>query len=102
MLLQLLAAVASGNICDRARLEDSLENLLQKHIKDIDSLSPFDMNCAMAVQFDRGELGLCLPEVVNMLPHDTPGSYSWFQRVIAAEMKEVTSSQPKKQLFLCM
>jgi len=50
---------------------------------------PFQVNCIMAVLADRGELGLCLPDVADLLPHDTPGSRCWFEKEFAQQARQV-------------
>lgn len=89
-LLQLLSAVGSGKLqkADIQSLEQSVLKLVTEYVAS--EITPFDANCALAVLFDRGELGICLPDVVDLLPHNTPGSYSCFQRVVASDISKAS------------
>jgi hypothetical protein len=92
-LLLLLSAVGAGKWDAAANLDVldlDIQVMLNKYVQQQEDITSFDVNSTIAVLCDRGELGLCLAEITDMLPHDTPGSYSWFQKVITAETFEVS------------
>jgi hypothetical protein len=98
-LLLLLAVVGAGSWVAAAgqtslqaaeELDKAVSSLVQQFVNPEDRPDSFDVNSAVAALADRGEYGLCAAEVVDMLPHDTPGSYSWQQKRVVAELREAS------------
>lgn len=46
-------------------------------------------NWALGLAFDTGLLGAHLPDVAHMLPHNTPGCVAWWQKAVAAYIRQV-------------
>lgn len=94
------AGAATGNpLKTAAKLANEVQQLVNKHAPQ--DPSGFDVNCILAVQYDRGEFGACLPHTAEMLPHTTPGSHSWFQQLIAAELREVCTGSCFNLFVVC-
>lgn len=90
LLLTALGAVGAGKcgLSDASHIREVTQDLVDR-LQITGKVSSEDVNQTLSVVFDRGEIGADIVEVVQHLPHNCVGSYSWFQHSVAAEIAEV-------------